>query len=442
VIVVGGGPGGSSAAQTLARAGARVLVLEKKTFPRAKTCGDGLTPRAVKVLEQLGMAAKLETYQRVHGLRVIGASNRTLEMQWPSSAEFPNYGLVRPRKDLDLDLADAARAAGAEYMFGTEAVSPLVEDAKVAGVRWVQKLASPGGGVVKIDQGELRSHFVLIADGASSPFGRAMGIARDESYPMGLAIRTYYRSSGDKDDFFESWLELRKGDELLPGYGWIFPVGDGTVNIGVGLLTTFGHWRQVNLNHLQRAFIDMLPASYGISHEDQTEPYKSGRLPMATSAIRPYGPGYLLIGDAAGMVNPFNGEGIAYALETGVLAGRITADALSNGKSPELREYHEAINDIYGAYFRAGKRFTKIIGSPRVFRALCQVGMRSQTMMEFVFLVLANLAPRRGGGLGPSVMRSVLRFAEKDLADLPPLRIPDLPPAKVDKGIENKAGAA
>lgn len=436
VIVVGAGPGGSAAAYFLARSGAKVAVLEKKKFPRPKTCGDGLTPRSIKILDELGLGSKLESYQKVKGLRVLGAG-KTLDLDWPALDGFPRYGLVRPRKDLDNDIATAAMEAGAQYHFGTEATEPLMDGSRVVGVRWIKKAAAEGGGVHKVDEGMAHAPFVVVADGASSPFGRALGIERGAGYPLGLAIRTYYRSHRHDDDYFESWLELRKGDHLLPGYGWIFPVGDGTVNVGVGLLTTFGEWRSVNLNHLQRDFIDMFPKSYGITHETQTEPYQSGRLPMGGSVEKPYGEGYVVIGDAAGMVNPFNGEGIAYALETAKLASGLLIDALATGNSAQLHAYREALNDVYGSYYRIGRKFVKIIGNPRAFRALCQVGMRSQTIMEFVFQVLANLAADDGGKLGDRGFRAMMKLAERELPRLTEPEIPAPTPSA-----NKKVGAA
>lgn len=437
-IVVGAGPGGSSAAYFLARSGARVLILDKKAFPRAKTCGDGLTPRSVKVLEEIGIQDHIHSYQRVRGLRVVGAG-RTLEMDWPQPSGSPGYGLVRARKEMDQDLVQRAVSAGAELWTETEAMSPVWGDEAMRGVNWVRKQKAEGGGVEKVDEGTATAPVTVIADGAASPFARRMGLLRESSYPMGLAIRTYYRSERHNDDFFESWLEVKRGDVLLPGYGWIFPMGDGTVNIGIGLLSTFGSWRSVNLNQLQRWYIEALPSSYGITHAHQTEPYKSGRLPMAASMVRPFGPGYLLIGDAAGMVNPFNGEGIAYALETGKLAAGIITEALRSGDSPSFKAYHVALNDTYGAYYRLGRKFTKIIGDPRAFRLLCQVGMRSQTMMEFVFQCLANLAEAEGGGLGDRAFRRIVRLAERDLPDLPD---PQIPTPSTARSIDSKAGAA
>lgn len=431
-VIVGAGPGGSAAAYFLARAGARVAVVERKHFPRPKTCGDGLTPRATKVLEEIGCGPAMLGYQKVRGLRVR-SGGRTLDLDFPRLSNFDDHGYVRPRRDLDSDIANAARSAGAEYHFGLEAVAPVVEGGRVDGVRYVRKEAAPGGGVRRVDEGEIRAHFTVVADGASSPFGRALGLERNRGYPLGLAIRTYYSSPRASDDLFESWLELRKDGELLPGYGWIFPVGDGTVNVGVGLLSTFGRWRSVNLSWLQRAFIDMLPSSYGITHDSQTEKYQSGRLPMGGSLERTYGPGFLVIGDAAGMVNPFNGEGIAYALETGKLGAGILSQVLASEDDAELARYREALHDIYGAYYRMGRKFVRVIGRPRAFQALCQVGMRSRTIMEFVFQVLANLSEESGGRAADRGFRALTRLADFDLPRLPGIEIPSVPDKTSDK---------
>jgi len=414
--------------------------MDKKEFPRAKVCGDGLTPRSLRVLEDLGMGMQMETYQRIRGLRIIGGGGRTLELDFPKLSNFADHGLVRPRKNLDAEVMAKAEQAGVEVRMKTEATAPILEDGKLIGVHWVKKVPAEGGGVIKAAEGQVYAPFTIIADGASSSFGRKLGIKKDPKYPLGLAIRTYYRSDRQSDDYFESWLELRKDGDLLPGYGWVFPVGDGTVNVGVGLLSTAGRWHGVNLNHLQRDFVDMLTKRYGISHADQTEPYKSGRLPCGGSVHKPYGDGYVLIGDAAGFVNPFNGEGIAYALETGKLAAGMVADALDSGASTELVAYRAALHETYGAYYRAGRIFTQLIARPALFKAMCQVGMRSKTVMGFVFQILANLNEENGGRLADRNIRRMLKLAHQQLPELKESDEPRLDAAAV--AAEQTKGAA
>lgn len=422
-IVVGAGPGGSSAAYYLAGAGARVLVLERKAFPRAKVCGDGLTPRAVRVLVDMGMAAELDTYHRVKGLRLVGLGHR-LDLDFPATASYPDYGLVRPRKDLDADIAARAQAAGAELLMRTEAVAPVLEGSRVVGVRWVRKEPAEGGGVVKVDEGVARAPFTIISDGSGSPFGRAVGIRRRPEYPLGLAIRTYYVNDRHDDDFFEAWLPLKYEGVTLPGYGWLFPVGDGTINIGAGILNTYGRWREVNLNRLQRTFIDSLAGPYGITHEDQVGPYKSSRLPLAGSARRPYGDGYLVIGDAAGMVNPFSGEGIAYALETAKLAAGLVTEALAGGDGTELAHYRDALHDTYGGFFRMGRSFARAIGNPRLYLLLAMIGMNSRRLMQFLFEFGAFLVEPAGGRLSDRAFRTMLRAAQHRMPELTDVDLP------------------
>lgn len=415
VVVVGGGPGGSSAAYFLARAGAKVIQLEKKSFPRSKVCGDGLTPRAVNMMRQMGMHTELETFHKTAGIR-IRATGKELELPFPQASTAPDFALVRPRLDFDARLAAKAQAAGAELRQRTEAVGPVMDGNRVTGVRYVRKEDAEGGGVIKAEEGVIEAPFVVIADGSSSSFGKAVGIQRRTDMPIGLAVRTYYETDRTTDGFLEAWLEVRnKDNKMMPGYGWLFPVGDGTVNVGVGLLSTTRKEHKINLNELQRAFIDGLPKHYGISHEGQTAPYKSGRLQLGANVPKPYGPGWLAIGDAAGIINPLTGEGIAYAMETGKLAAGLISTALLDGSGSELTSYGEALKDYYGGYYKLGMDFLKLISHPKLFETLTSLGMRNKAWMSFLVQVMVNVAEPRGGGPGDRTFRAAVRAYEHKL---------------------------
>ena len=380
VAIVGGGPSGAAAAYYLARAGHSVLVCERKTFPREKTCGDGLTPRAIKVLEDMGLGDELGAWERVKGLRVHGGG-KVLELEFPRLDEWCDYGLVKPRKDLDGIVLSNAEAAGAKVLMGTEVQEPIFERGVVCGIR------AKRDGVSE----EVRAPFVISAEGAATKFTRSLSRSRATEYPLGLALRQYFRSPMEHSGWFEAYLDVKSGPDALPGYGWVFPVGDGTVNAGVGLLSTYGGWKDVNLHRLQENFIVHLPPDWEISYETVCSRPRGGRLFMGGSVVPPHGPGFLLVGDAAGFINPCNGEGIAYGYETGAIAARHIDEALRNGRSPVLNGYGAELKETYGAYYRLGRRFVRLIGYPWLMDKLVSAGMNSKTVMSFAFTMLANL---------------------------------------------------
>jgi geranylgeranyl reductase family protein len=404
VVVVGGGPAGASAAYWLAEAGHDVVVVEKKRFPREKTCGDGLTPRAVRQLNEMGLAEPLEEYHRFVGLRSI-AHGLTLELEWPRHADYPSYGYVVTRRNLDEMVADQAVKAGATLWPATEATEPLVENGLVTGAVVHRKESGTTEAV--------RGRYLLVADGANSRFGRALGTARSRRYPLGMAIRGYFRSPRHDEPWIESHLDLRdRAGAALPGYGWIFPVGDGTVNVGVGLLSTFRGWKSVNTSHLMDAFVAMAPPSWEIRPETAVGPPTGGRLPMGGSVHPSAGPTWLVAGDASGAINPFNGEGIAYAYETGRMAAEALDEALRTGDGLALARYPERLEEVYGLYFRVARVFVRAIGNPAVMAELTRIGMHSKTLMEWVLRIMSNLL--RPDELGPA--EAVYRTLEKLVA--------------------------
>ena len=392
VLVVGGGPAGAAAAYWLARAGHDVVVAEKKQFPRDKTCGDGLTPRAVHQLEQMGLAGRLTEYHRFAGLRTI-AHGRTIEMQWPDHPVFPSHGYVVRRRDLDTFVAENAAEAGASLLGGHEVTAPIVRDGLVRGATLVRK---SDGEVITVE-----ARYVVVADGANSRFGRALGTARNKAYPQGIAIRGYYESPMHADPWIESALDVRdRNGNSMPGYGWIFPVGDGTINVGIGLLSTFRDYKSVNTTHLMDEWAHTLPEHWGIDPDAPLAPPTGGRLPMAGSVDPKVGPTWIVVGDAAGSINPFNGEGIDYAYETGRMAAGLVAEALATGSGRPLQRYPDLLEAEYGLYFKVARLFVKAIGRPALMREMTRVGMHSQTLMEWVLRIMANLL--RPDELGPA----------------------------------------
>ena len=394
VIVVGAGPAGATTAFYLAQSGLDVLLLEKSRFPREKVCGDGLTPRAVKTLVSMGISvSEQDGWVRNKGLRVIGAGKR-LELPWPELDSYPGYGLVRTRLDLDETLARRAQQVGARLLEGVTVTGPVRDD-RTGRITGVVAKAADGG-----EDRTYRARVVVAADGNSSRLSVAMGLRKRDDRPLGVAVRTYYTSPRHDDDYLESWLDLWDGDRLLPGYGWIFGMGDGTSNVGLGLLNTSAAFGHTDYHALLRKWLEGMPAEWGFTEENRTQPIRGAALPMGFNRTPHYHQGLLLVGDAGGMVNPFNGEGIAYAMETGEILARTIVQALARSRRAEtervLAGYPHALSQAYGGYYALGRTFVKLIGKPTLMRFATKHSMGRPALMRFALKLLANLSDPRG----------------------------------------------
>jgi menaquinone-9 beta-reductase len=390
VLVVGAGPGGSAAAYHLARHGIDVTVIDKAAFPREKVCGDGLTPRSVKAIQDMGVDTDDPRFERVIGLRVH-ARRTTIQLPWPDLTSFPPFGLVMPREGFDHLLVQRAVKAGARLFERTEAVAPVVVDGYVAGA------TVRATGDRDSAPGTIRARYVIAADGAASRFATPVGVTRDPGRPLGIAARRYFRVDYHPGPWIESWLDLWDGDLLLPGYGWLFPLAGGRINLGAGLLNTFSNFQDISAQRLFDAFSRMLPTEWGISEETAEGRVLSGPLPMGLNRTPQAVPGLLLIGDAAGAVNPFNGEGIAYAMETGEMAADMVHEALVQHRPGLTMSYPEALRQRYGRYFTIGRGFARAVGKPTIMGLATRFMLPRPVVMNFALRVMGNLSDGRDG---------------------------------------------
>lgn len=405
VIVVGAGPGGSATAAHLTRAGIKTLLLEKTEFPREKVCGDGLTPRAVKELLALDIDLTTQGWIKNKGLRIIGGGHR-LELPWPELSVFPDYGLVRTRADLDQILAQKAVAVGVDLRESTSVTGPVMEQDRIVGVTTKNSVG---------EERTYRAPIVVAADGNSSRLSLSMGLTKRDDRPLGVAVRTYFRSPRHEDDWLESWLELWDQDRLLPGYGWVFGVGDGTSNVGLGILNSSPAFANVDYRALLMRWADSMPKEWGYVPEEMVGPIRGAALPMGFNRTPHFHQGMLLVGDAGGMVNPFNGEGIAYAMESGRIAAETIAEALASGRDQardlRLATYPTRLKSEWGGYYTLGRVFVKLIGNDRVMKVAAQKGLAHPTLMKFTLKLLANLSEPKGGDVADRLISALTRIA-------------------------------
>ena len=371
VVVVGAGPSGSAAAAWAARSGRDVLLIDACEFPRDKACGDGLTPRAVAELRALGLSDWLDGRIRHHGLRMAGYG-ADVEVRWPGKS-FPMTSSAVPRTELDDRIREVAADSGAAMALGRKCVD-VARDS-----------AGRVEAVILADGSRVGCRWLIVADGARSPLGRVLGRQWHQQTVYGVAARAYLASPRADEPWISSDLELRSADgQVLPGYGWIFPLGNGQVNIGVGALATAKRPAEVALRPLLRHYADLKRSAWGFTGQPQA--HASALLPMGGAVSGVAGENWMLIGDAAACVNPLNGDGIDYGLET----GRLAAQMLDSGE-PATAAWPALLQAHYGRGFSVARRLGLLLTLPRFLPMAGPLGMRSAALMRVAVRVMGNL---------------------------------------------------
>lgn len=357
VVVVGAGPAGSSSALHLARRGHRVLLVERSEFPRDKACGDGLTRDSVDLLLGLGLGRELEGFLKINGLRL---HHRGVAKEIDSSRIQGEAGLVVPRRELDALLARRAASEGALLLQRTRAVDLMFDEACVAGV----VLERAGKRI------QIRTRLVVAADGAHSRIAARAGLRAGSRTRSGTAMRGYYDVHAEVSPDFHVFVPLPKTTPTseYAGYGWVFPVRGTIANVGVGFFSTSRDGEMPNLREVFDGFLARLTSTEGPF--ERLEPIgrlRGGSLVSDHDPGSCHGRGVALVGDAAGLVDPFTGEGIYAALRSGELAARALDEVLrtASAHSPDLSVYGRLLEEEFAERFRMGERFLRTYGFTR-----------------------------------------------------------------------------
>lgn len=404
VLVVGAGPAGAAAAILAAQAGFEVLVIDAAVFPRDKTCGDGLTPRALHQLRKLGLAEAVLGDYRNRGLKLHGFSGDATAA-WPAGP-FGQEGSARPRAVLDAALLGQAARAGATVWHGARAAEVAIHggritrvtvrratgfaafdpDCAAAAQAGASAVSATGAGETR--DVELRPHQVIVADGVRSEFGKLVGRRWHREQVYGIAARSYCTTPWADEPWIHSHLELRDArGELQPGYGWIFPLGDGQVNLGCGALSTSARPAKVNTKKLLRFYAAQQATTWELSAPEHVT---SALLPMGGAVSNVAGRNWMLIGDAAGLVNPLNGEGIDYALESAELA----AGLLSSGAVDFTWAWPGLLRERYGAAFSLARMLARALTHPGflpVGGPIAMGGPQARVLMPVAARLMGNL---------------------------------------------------
>jgi menaquinone-9 beta-reductase len=361
IAVSGGGPAGSAAAWRAASTGARVILLDKAQFPRDKPCGDGLTPRAVSFMQKMGLGLEVDQFHRLN--RAVIYSPSEWELSFPRRPGMPDHGHGIRRTALDNMLLLHAESAGAEVRQSAEVTGPIVEeDGRVSGVQL------KGGERVTADA-------VIAADGTYSPVKRGLGLQSKYNGYSAIAMRAEMSTNRPDFDSLDIHLKLQFQGDQLPGYGWVFPLGGGRVNVGLGYVNSYKKWQQINATDLLGQFMSTLPAEWGlppIAELQKSKALQGWRLPMGFTAWPPWQPGVLFAGDALGAARPVSGAGISKALQSGLAAGECAVTALMNSGPRDFTNYQQQVESIWGREYRRGRVFHKLVGVP----ALTSTGLK------------------------------------------------------------------
>lgn len=383
VIVLGGGPAGSSASAFLSKAGKKVLLLDRAKFPRDKTCGDGISGRSVGVLRDLGILDEFKKveHELMYGVTFSSPNSRLVPVSSKGKGPDPNAspGFVCRREVFDNVVFQNAKKLATKTIEGFFATELIMDDGKVVGVK----------GKVDGKDVEYRAKVLVGADGAAGISARQLNsVNTDESHQC-AGLRCYYENvegMGDK-------IELHFVKEAIPGYFWIFPLPNKKANVGIGMLVKDMKAKKINLQKVMLEIIENNPMfKERFAKSKRITDIKSWMLPLATKRTKIAGNGYVLVGDAASLIDPFTGEGIGNGLTSGKIAATVISEAIASGDFSEkkLSDYPKRLFDLIGGEVSSNYKMQKLSSHPFLLNLIIGKAERSKYVQEIISDALIN----------------------------------------------------
>lgn len=384
VLIVGAGPGGCSASIVLSRHGVDHVLVDRATFPRDKICGDALSGKVVRALERLDplLVRRLRDDPRQKpswGVIFTAPGGRSLRVPFTSTVGLGDApGAIMPRMHFDALLLDAARERGARILQGVQAEG--------------FERSNDGWSVTMRTGTRIRARTIIAADGANSRFARHVAGVPMEPRHHCAGVRAYFSGVDGLDA--DGFIELIFLRELLPGYLWIFPLPNGRANVGLGLRSDLVRERRVDLKALLIDLIHQHPflrGRMGAAHMEG--PVQGLGLPLGSRRPPISGDGYLLVGDAAHLIDPFTGEGISHAMISGMHAADVVADAIRRGSTnaATLREYDARVWKRLGKELSISARLQRLAAHPWLFNRVVNKAVTNPALVATISSMFNDL---------------------------------------------------
>ncbi len=388
MIIVGAGPAGSSAAIYAKKEGFKTLLIDKETFPRDKICGDALSGKSVAVLRELDLLEKTQNLPGAHIQSIIFSSpdhaSFSIDLTQTSLENIPK-GFVIRRKNFDAFLFNETKNSATTTLQNFIVTDLIIENGYVRGIRGEDKSSG--------EETEYYGKIVLGADGYKSIVSRKLGLYDHDPNHWVVALRCYYKNVKD----LTNQIELHYVDEVIPGYFWIFPLEDGYANVGIGMLHKYIKRQNIDL---KKALDDTINSPYFRDRFEGSELLEKPvgwNLPVGSKRRKSYGNGFLLLGDAAGLIDPFTGEGIGNAMYSAKFAVKITAQALEAADFSEqfLSKYEQSLWNAIGSELKISTKLQKIGRYRFLLNLVINKAARSKEVSNIIAGMLANEVPRK-----------------------------------------------